>query len=128
MKTAEQGFTLIELMIVVIIIGILSAIAIPKFSNIAESARYTACRSNLRNIATALNLYLAENDDYPSGNGWNKLSTISDYVHTELLCPTTGASYRYRIMGGDRDTFRIRGWDASCKRNHGWYKNSIYVI
>ncbi len=82
-----------------LVITSFSAIAIPKFSNVAESAGYTACRLNLRNIATALNLYLAENNGYPAGNGWKKLTTISDYVHTELVCPATEALYRYRIIG-----------------------------
>jgi len=124
----SHGFTLIELMMVVVVIGILAAIAIPKYSDVTESARNAACRSNLRNIVTALELYSADNDAYPPGNGWKKLSTISDYVHTEMTCPTTGAQYRYRIMGRDRDTFRIRGWNANCKRNHGWYKDGIFVI
>lgn len=119
MRGSRAGFTLIELMIVVVILGILSAIAIPKYRDITESARYAACRSNLRNIAGGLNMYLAENNQYPPGNGWKKLSTIPDYVHEDLLCPTTETSYRYRITGRERDSFRVRGWNASCRRNHG---------
>ncbi len=125
----SNGFTLIELMIVVVIIGILAAIAIPKFQDVAESAKYAACRSNLRNIASALNMYAAENNEYPGafqGHRWRKLDYISDYVHTELLCPSTMTSYRFRITGRDYDLFRIRGWNGSCLRNHGQYKNSLY--
>ena len=123
----KHGFTLIELMVVVVIVGILSAIAIPKYSDITESAKFAACRSNLRNVVQGLNLYLAENGEYPALNRWQKLSTISDYVHEEMVCPATNADYRYRIMGRDRDTFRIRGWNGSCKRNHGWYKDGTYI-
>jgi len=123
----RRGFTLIELMVVVLIVGILSAIAIPKYADVTESAKYAACRSNLRNIAGGLNMYLSENGSYPPGNGWKKLNTLSEYVHQEMMCPSTESEYRYRIMGGERDTFRIRGWVAACRRNHGWYKDGVYL-
>ena len=125
MRSRQNAFTLIELMIVVVILGILSAIAIPKYSDVTESARYAACRSNLRNIVEALTLYSAENGGFPAGNGWKKLSTISDYVHVELACPSTGGEYRYRITGKERDTLQVRGWDANCRRNHGQYNNGF---
>ncbi len=53
----EKGFTLIELMVVVLIIGILVAVAIPVFGNIADHARDTTCIANLRTIAGALEQY-----------------------------------------------------------------------
>ena len=126
---AKKGFTLIELMIVVVIIGILSAIAIPKYSDVTESARYAACRSNLRNIVGAINLYVAENGEYPGafqGHKWRKLDYIADYVHTELSCPSTGGEYRFRINGKDYNLLMLRGWNANCRRNHGEYKNGVY--
>lgn len=53
----SRGFTLIELMIVVVIIGVLAAIAIPKFSNVQDLARQSSCRGNIRTIATAEAVY-----------------------------------------------------------------------
>lgn len=123
----RNGFTLIELMIVVVIVGILSAIAIPKYSDITESAKYAACRSNLRNIAGGLNMYLTDNGSYPPAGSWKKLTTISAYVHPEMTCPSTDSEYRYRILRKNPETFRIRGWDGSCRRNHGWYRDGDYV-
>ena len=65
----ERGFTLIELMIVVAIIAILAGILIPNFVNARAQAQTAACESNLRSIATALELYYADNQAYPaSGN------------------------------------------------------------
>ncbi|MGI9140302.1 MAG: type IV pilin protein [Gemmatimonadaceae bacterium] len=57
----SKGFTLIELPIVVVIIGILAAIAIPKFSNTKEKAYVAAMKSDLRNLATYEESYAADN-------------------------------------------------------------------
>ena len=65
----ERGFTLIELMIVVAIIAILAGILIPNFVNARSQAQTAACESNLRAIATALELYYADNQVYPTASG-----------------------------------------------------------
>lgn len=56
----RHGFTLVEIMIVVAIIGLLAAIAIPSFLKARESARRTACINNLRNIDAAKDQYALE--------------------------------------------------------------------
>jgi type IV pilus assembly protein PilA len=60
----ESGFTLIELMIVVAIIGILAAIAIPNFMNYQCKAKQSEAKSNLGNIKVMQEAYFAENDQY----------------------------------------------------------------
>jgi type IV pilus assembly protein PilA len=66
MAAKRTGFTLIELLIVVVIIGILAMIAIPKFQNTKGKANVTAIKSDLRNLATAEEAYLFDNDTYTS--------------------------------------------------------------
>jgi len=63
----EKGFTLIELMLVIIIIGILVAMVVPRFAGRSEQARSAAARADIEaNIATALDLYELDNGSYPS--------------------------------------------------------------
>jgi prepilin-type N-terminal cleavage/methylation domain-containing protein len=61
------GFTLVELLIVVVIIGLLASIAIPKFSATKDKAQMASMRGDLRNLATAQEAYQAEHAVYYSG-------------------------------------------------------------
>lgn len=63
----KKGFTLIELLIVVAIIGILAAVAIPQFSSYREKAYNSSAQSDLKNIKTGMEAYLADNQEYPEG-------------------------------------------------------------
>jgi prepilin-type N-terminal cleavage/methylation domain-containing protein len=62
----QKGFTLIELMIVIAIIGILAAIAIPQFSSYRAKSYNAAALSDVRNLRTDLEAYYAEWDAYPN--------------------------------------------------------------
>lgn len=62
----QQGFTLIEIMIVVVILGILAALVVPSMIGKAGEARHTAAAADLRAIANALDMYRLENFTYPS--------------------------------------------------------------
>ncbi|MBI1388412.1 MAG: prepilin-type N-terminal cleavage/methylation domain-containing protein [bacterium] len=64
-RQPSNGFTLIELLIVVAIIGILAAIAIPNFINAQVRAKVASCESDLRSLATAMEMYRMDNNMYP---------------------------------------------------------------
>ena len=74
MKKAH-GFTLVELLIVLLIVGILATIAIPKFSAAREAAFIAAVTSDLKTMAAHMEIYQSENQVYPA----NVLSLI-DFV------------------------------------------------
>lgn len=62
----QQGFTLIEIMVVVVIIGILAALIGPNMFGKTDQARVTAAKSNLQGIRNALDLYKLDNFRYPT--------------------------------------------------------------
>jgi len=63
---SKTGFTLIELMIVVAIIGILSAVAIPNFLRAANKAKFTSCVETLTSVKVAEEMYISDNGVYTS--------------------------------------------------------------
>jgi general secretion pathway protein G len=62
----HHGFTLIELMVVVVILGILAAVVVPRVMDRPEQARISAAQSNIRAIRSALDMYKLDNHGYPS--------------------------------------------------------------
>lgn len=65
-KSAQRGFTLIEIMVVVVIIGVLGAIVVPQFMSRPDQAKVTAARTDIQAISTALEMYRLDTFNYPS--------------------------------------------------------------
>ena len=65
-KNSERGFTLLELLVVIAIIGILASLLVVNFINVRERSRDAQRKSNLRQIQSALELYRADEGEYPS--------------------------------------------------------------
>ncbi|HVZ44276.1 MAG TPA: type II secretion system major pseudopilin GspG [Ramlibacter sp.] len=65
-RRSAGGFTLIELMVVLVIIGVLAALIVPNVLDRAEEARVTAARTDVNNLMQALKLYKLDNHVYPT--------------------------------------------------------------
>jgi prepilin-type N-terminal cleavage/methylation domain-containing protein len=78
----KKGFTLVEIMIVVAIIGLLAAIAIPNFANARTTAIKNACRANLRQITGAMVAYNV--DEGKNATGFTDLTP--DYLKANAIC------------------------------------------
>jgi general secretion pathway protein G len=89
---SRKGFTLVEILIVVIILGILAAIVIPQFTNASTDARQSNMASQDQTIKSQISLYsLQHNDTYPTlANLWTDLTSISDVNGN--IPPATGAT------------------------------------
>jgi len=72
----ETGFTLLEIMVVLVIIGVLAAMIAPRFVERADEAKVEATKVQMKNIGQALKLYRLQNNKYPaSGSGLNALAS-----------------------------------------------------
>lgn len=85
-KNNKKGFTLVELMVVVAIIGILVVIAVPIYNAAQDNARLNACRANLRTINGAISMYYAESSGYPA----DVAALVPNYLQAEPTCPDGG--------------------------------------
>src|SRR5262249_7484496 len=63
MSSNRRGFTLIELLVVIAIIAVLAAILFPVFAQAREKARQASCLSNMRQVGTALRMYMSDYDE-----------------------------------------------------------------
>ena len=90
-NSRRRGFTLIELLVVVTIIGILAAIAIPKFASTKEKAYVAQMKSDLRNLVTAEEAFFADSVRYSTYDTTKLKYRTSSGVNTPNI--TTGAGF-----------------------------------
>lgn len=101
----EGGFTLVELLFVVILIGILAAIGIAAYSEVRQMSQDRAALSDIRNAATAIELYYRKNGSYPSSVADLKsdgYTTSEDVSFTEFSTSTSPSG----------------SWEVTMRANH----------
>ncbi|OGH09980.1 MAG: hypothetical protein A2152_03440 [Candidatus Levybacteria bacterium RBG_16_35_6] len=101
----KKGFTLIELLIVIVIIGILATFLMSNFVGVRQRARDAQRKADLRQIQSALELYRADQDSYPTSVGdgacGGSFSEGSNSYMGKIPCdPLTGNAYWYSLNSG----------------------------
>ncbi|NQT62444.1 MAG: prepilin-type N-terminal cleavage/methylation domain-containing protein [Candidatus Marinimicrobia bacterium] len=107
----DRGFSLLELMVVIVIIGVLAAIAIPIYGNSVEKAKQAEADVALGSIRSQLRIYYAEFGSYPDGLGVSVIEADWGYFQPGEL---TGAyfsddSYTYSLISGNYYMIRCAG-------------------
>lgn len=98
----KKGFTLVEIMIVVAIIGLLAAIAIPNFMGARTSARAQACIANLKQIQGAIQVWALDNNKADTDLvAMSDLTATGGYLKKEPICPSGTASYDLPSVSAD---------------------------
>lgn len=88
MKINKKGFTLVEIMIVVAIIAILAAVAIPNFAKYRKTSQMNACISNLKQMQTAIEQAKMSGTATPN---WTDIVGTDKYIKVTPTCPGTGS-------------------------------------
>lgn len=96
MKKTRKGFTLVEMMIVVLIIGILISIALPNFMRARENARLRACVANMKQIQSAIEQWGMETKASGDTAVPTDLNAYNNWLKTIPTCPSGGI---YTITG-----------------------------
>src|SRR5579863_2425839 len=110
----EQGFTLIELMVVVLIIAILIAIAIPTFLGARQKAQDRAAQSNLRNALTAAKTAYVDSQNYSSDVANGVYASIEPSLTFTSSGPSTGQGIiSVNYPSGTTDTIILAAKSAS---------------
>lgn len=94
-----EGFTLVELMIVILIMGILVGIAVPVYVSARSESSEKVCMANLRTLKSAAGAYGASAGTYPTSVS----DLYPDYLDTEPICPGAGDSSPYEVASGGGD-------------------------
>ena len=116
-----RGFTLIEMLIVVAIIGVLAALLFPTFSSAREKARASSCLSNYHQLGVAIQMYAQDNDEKTPVNGGSFLGIIQDnapYIRNTqvFICPDDSDRKEEQRAGSYRMPSLYQGLPLSC----GW--------
>ena len=88
LRTNSRSFTLVELLVVIVIIGLLAGLSFPAISGAMAKAKSSECVNNLRQIGTAINLFASENNGYlPYATGPNAAGSANSYSFNHWEAP-----------------------------------------
>jgi general secretion pathway protein G len=93
----RTAFTLIEILIVVILLGILAAIVVPQFAESADEANQNACRQNMQTLRTQIELYRFRESGLPADIA---AMVTGGYLQAAPTCPTDQSAYTYTAATG----------------------------
>ena len=127
-KQPHRGFTLVEILIVVVILGILAAIVIPQFANASTDARITNLKTSLANVRTQIEVFKCQhNESAPALSGmWTLMTSSSDSSEANSDAPTGTHWGPYLRAAPANPLNNLTGVSsAASDPNAGWYYQPI---
>lgn len=102
LRNLQSGFTIIELLIVIVVIAILAALVYNGYGNLQESARDTERRNDIQGIHTQMELFYAENGHYPYAADVSGLTTELPNLNEDLTVPPLASdTYAFSVTAED---------------------------
>ncbi len=96
----KRGFTLVEIILVIIIIGILAAIIVPKFAGQSDKAKIATTKANLNSLRSAVRLWQSDNDGTPPAALANLVPNYIRAIPEEAITPSTDVGAANDGTGG----------------------------
>jgi len=126
---AKSGFTLVEILIVVVILGILAAIVIPQFTEASTEAKTSSLCTDLQTMRSQIELYkIQHNDDLPGAGGATFIQAMTGQTDVAGAVGTDYGPYVQKIPTNaftDLDTIEEEAGDAGRGNgSHGWHFNT----
>ena len=121
---AKSGFTLVEILIVVVILGILAAIVIPQFTEASTEAKTSSLCTDLQTMRSQIELYKVQhNDDLPTDGTAGFIAGMTGQTDIYGAVGTDYGPYVQKIPINaftDKDTVDVAGTDTIGNDSHGW--------
>jgi general secretion pathway protein G len=130
-QTKRRGFTLVELLVVIVILSMLAGIVAPKFFGQIEKARYDSCRAKMQPIESAIDTFLLNTGEYPANldelvtdpglPGW-----AGPYLKSSQLLDPWDRPYDYDPYGGPDGGVLLISYAADGIQGGDGYNADIY--
>jgi general secretion pathway protein G len=127
-KSTRRGFTLVEILIVVIILGILAALVVPQFANASSDAKTTSLRTSLNNVRNQIEVFKCQhNETAPALAGmWTLLTGRTDTTEANSAAPT-GTHWGPYLQAAPINPLNSQTGvsSAAVDQNAGWFYQPV---